>query len=154
MTRHPLNCGTCKYPHTSSCEYWKRVSDGLYEIKTETIWLEASVATVGCASHSNIINQQDDPCIECIHIKKEIQDAREKVLDELIRWGMADGEKEMIAPWVLIKKLESLRLRAGAAMTQAELNEMPCVGNICCREYLKEWVKKEYGTSKGDVKIA
>ena len=85
MTRHPLNCGTCKYPHTSSCEYWKRVSDGLYEIKTETIWLEASVATVGCASHSNIINQQDDPCIECIHIKKEIQDAREKMLDELTK---------------------------------------------------------------------
>jgi len=76
MTSHPqpcqyLRCGTNKM----NCP--KKHSD-----LTKT---RITGFCFDCASHSNTINQQDDPCIDCIHIKKEIQDAREKVLDELTK---------------------------------------------------------------------
>jgi len=82
MTRHlhPLRCETC---NNKDCWYHLSKQDINQYGVNNSAWAHSK--NYGCASHSNIINQQDDPCIECIHIKKEIQDAREKVLDELTK---------------------------------------------------------------------
>ena len=80
MTRHlhPLRCETC---NNKDCWYHLSKQDINQYGVNNSAWAHSK--NYGCASHSNIINQQDDPCIECIHIKKEIQDAREKVLDDV-----------------------------------------------------------------------
>jgi len=43
---------------------------------------EDQMIDCGCASHSNATDR-DDPCIECIHIKKELRAERDKVLNRL-----------------------------------------------------------------------
>jgi hypothetical protein len=50
---HSQNCGTCKLRGKNQCPYWERVSEGMFENKSETLWIEATTQTVGCASWSN-----------------------------------------------------------------------------------------------------
>ena len=84
MTPHRLNCRLCTKSTIgdSSCPLKHYVKE---EDLSLTMFLEGAMRIVGCASHPLNIIEQDDPCIECIHIKKEIRDAREKVLDELTK---------------------------------------------------------------------
>jgi hypothetical protein len=55
---------------------------------------------------------KDDPCIECIHIKKELQQEREKLLDEIWCAGVIYDEilkRDVIHHSLLFEKLKELR---------------------------------------------